>query len=103
WGALLFAVHPLNAASVVWITERKNLLALVLFLVALLPFARHAPSTRLPGRAYALSLLAFAGAMLAKGSAIVLPAVLLGLVRWHRRPDRGDGARLAPFAAVALA
>ena len=49
---------------------------------------------------YGLSLLAFALGMLSKGSVAVLPVVLLGIILWHRRPDRRDVVRLAPFFAV---
>src|SRR5208283_1963022 len=36
--ALLFAVHPLNVESVAWITQRKNLMAMLFFLLSILFF-----------------------------------------------------------------
>lgn len=105
-GALVFALHPLNVASVCWIAERKNLMALLFFLLALLFWSRAPPGD--PGGgppigrpAYALSLGAFVLAMLSKGSVAFLPLVLLGIVAWHRRPRALDFARLGPFLVVA--
>jgi tetratricopeptide (TPR) repeat protein len=114
-GALLFAVHPLNVETVAWVAQRKNLVAMLFFLVSIRFFLGaglaspipdcNGPGSRAPvpanGGSYALSLFAFVLAMLGKGSVAPLPLVLLGLIAWHRRPALRDMARLAPFFAVA--
>jgi tetratricopeptide (TPR) repeat protein len=106
--ALIFAVHPVNVESVAWITQRKNLVALLFFLLAILCFLRTGAGRRTgeqgtgAGRGwYALSLAAFALAMLSKGSVALLPLVLLGILCWRRRPTLGDLGALMPFFAVA--
>ena len=106
--ALLFAVHPINVESVTWIAERKNLLALLFYLLSMLAFlkagiAKPADALARAGlnRWYWLSLLAFILAMLSKGSVATLPLVLLGIIAWHRRPKPADLLRLAPFFIVA--
>lgn len=115
--ALLFAVHPLNVETVAWVTQRKNLAAMLFFLLSIRFFLETGLASPSPplesrgadgsvparGRWYWLSLLAFVLAMLSKGSVAPLPLVLLGLIAWHRRPSLRDLSRLAPFFAAAAA
>ena len=102
--ALLFAVHPVNVETVAWIAQRKNLMAMLFYLLSVFWFLRTgwvAPPARKWGLAYFLSLLAFLLALLSKGSVAPLPLVLLGVIAWQRRPQWRDLAGLAPFFAVA--
>jgi tetratricopeptide (TPR) repeat protein len=107
--ALLFAVHPVNVESVTWIAQRKNLTAMLFYLLSIYCFLRTryfvenkaAGSRGLRDLFLWLSLLAFALAMLSKGSVAPLPLVLLGLIAWRRRLEARDAWYLAPFFAVA--
>ena len=100
--ALIFAVHPVNVESVAWISESKNLLALLFSLASVWFYAgSEAVSPGTGWRAYGLGLLAFALAMLSKGSAAFLPLVLVGLVAWRRRVEGKDLVLAFPFFAVA--
>jgi len=104
--ALIYAVHPLNVESVAWISELKNLMAMLFYLSSIwfyLGSEDEPPGTGRDWRLYRLSLLAFALAMLSKGSVAILPLVLLGIVAWHRRVRGTDVARAIPFFAVAAA
>ncbi len=121
FAGLLFAVHPVNVESVAWISQRKDLLALVFFLLSifwylkadefLAPGRRSAESqpdaarqTAAGEKWYRLSLLAFVLAMLSKGTPAILPIVLLGLAWWRRgRICRADLSRSVPFFLVAIA
>jgi Flp pilus assembly protein TadD len=78
--ASLFAVHPLRVESVAWASERKDVLAVLLFLAGALLYRRYAgqPSPR----AMAAVAAVHAGALLAKPSAVTLPLVLLVLDWW---------------------
>ena len=108
--ALLFAVHPINVESVAWIAQRKNVLALLFFLLAI-GWYLNAESDQKPEdlanhrglnlRWYGLSLTAFVLAMLSKGSVAILPLVLL-LIAWWRRNKiaRRDLLLTAPFFFV---
>ncbi len=107
--ALLFAVHPVNVESVAWISQRKNTLAMVFFLLSILWYLRaeETQETRDEGRGllkwYWLSLAAFGLAMLSKGSVAMLPVVLLLIAWWQRRRmSASDVIRTAPFFLVAI-
>ena len=106
--AAVFAAHPVAVESVAWVTERKNVLSLVLALIALLAYVRASPpesaAARRPrGPAYALALVAYAAALLAKTVTASVPAVLL-VVRWWKRGRimLRDVAWLAPFFAIGV-
>jgi len=82
WGAafaaLVFAVHPLRVESVAWITERRDVLSGVWYLLAVWAWLRAiAGGTRIHSAFYALSLCAFAAGLLSKASGVMLPAALL--------------------------
>jgi tetratricopeptide (TPR) repeat protein len=101
-GALLFAVHPVNVASVAWIAELKNALSLPFYLAAIASYLRFL-EVRKPAP-YLLALLATACALLSKGSTVILPLVLLLCVWWkHRRPTPSDLLSLLPFFLLSAA
>jgi tetratricopeptide (TPR) repeat protein len=84
--ALLFAVHPLQAETVCWITERKNLLSLVLALLATLRLCRAFGATQEPIRPRDLWLGAvlFLAAASAKTIVVGVPIVVFAVVWWKR-------------------
>src|SRR5262249_18872104 len=101
--ALLFVVHPVNVESVAWISQLKDLLALLFSLVSIACYLR-ADATLLTEEKrpisygwYALSIAAYAVAMLSKGSAVVVPVILAGIIWLRRYATAADLARLAPF------
>jgi protein O-mannosyl-transferase len=105
-GAALFAVHPVHVESVVWITERKNVLSGALGLGAALLWLQQAlaPPGRAPSRDVWIATALFVAALLAKAVVATLPVVLLVLVWWRRgRIERRDVVSLAPWFAVAVA
>lgn len=110
--ALLFALHPLRVESVVWATERRDVLSGFFLIAALLAWLRAAVPGGVRAGPYALALLLFTLSLAAKAWGITLPAVLLVLDAWPlRRWTRAGGAlgtgRLVreklPFAGLAAA
>jgi tetratricopeptide (TPR) repeat protein len=108
--AAIFALHPVMVESVAWITERKNTLSLLFYLLSMnayLTFARVDEEEPKPanGRwgAYAAALLFFLCALGSKTVTATLPAALLLILWWKRRLSRRDLALLAPFFLLALA
>ncbi|HTT55587.1 MAG TPA: tetratricopeptide repeat protein [Opitutaceae bacterium] len=85
FAAALFAWHPLRVESVVWVTERKDVMSGCFFLLTLLAYARYA-SRRAAGRAawpaYLLTLAFFVAGLMSKPMLVSLPFVLLVLDFW---------------------
>jgi len=91
--AALFALHPINVESVVWVAERKNLLSMLFFLLALGAYRWYAREPR-PGR-YAVIALLFALGLMTKPQVITLPFVLLLWDYWPLRRMFADGGPVA--------
>ncbi len=87
-GAALWALHPVQVESVAWISEMKNTLSGVFYLLAILFFLSWLNPARTGKRAgtawacYALTLFCAGLAMASKTSTMVLPAVLCLLAWW---------------------
>lgn len=73
--ALLFAVHPVNVENVVWVSERKTLLAAFFFFAAFISYLRFRRDGS--SSAYLLSLLLYALALLSKVAVATLPLQLI--------------------------
>jgi len=78
--AALFALHPLHVESVAWVSERKDVLCMLFWILTVGAYAKYA---RVPTAAsYALVLLLFAFCLMAKPMGVTLPFVLLLLDYW---------------------
>jgi len=101
WVALLFAVHPVHVESVAWITERKNVLSALFYLLAFAAYLSFDRSGR--RRFYVLALVSFLAAMLSKTIAASFPFALGLALLWHKKGiERSDLLRLVPFLVIAV-
>jgi protein O-mannosyl-transferase len=87
--AALFAVHPLRAESVAWISERKDVLSGLFFMLTLSAYVRY---VRVPkaGR-YAVVCAVYVLGLLAKPMLVTVPMVLLLLDYWPLRRWTNSG------------
>ena len=81
--AALFALHPVNVESVAWIAERKNLLSMLFFLLALAAYRKFAQEPR--ASRYASVAVLYALGLMAKPQIITFPCVLLLWDYWPLR------------------
>ncbi len=81
--AALFAFHPINVESVAWVAERKNLLSMLFFLLALGAYRWYARQPRV-GR-YAVVASLYVLGLMSKPQVITLPFVLLLWDYWPLR------------------
>ncbi len=93
--AALFALHPINTDSVAWVSERKNLLSTVFWMLTSLAYIRYSRRPRLSR--YLPVFLLFALGLLAKPTLAVLPFVLLLLDYWPLRRLRLSGNSQTPI------
>jgi tetratricopeptide (TPR) repeat protein len=73
--AALFALHPMNVESVAWAAERKNVLSMTFFLLALYAYVWYTRKPALPR--YAGVFFLFALGLLSKSQIITFPCLLL--------------------------
>lgn len=82
--AILFAIHPVHVESVAWITERKNLMSGVFYLLAANRYLRWRDASPSDATYPKLALLLYVAALLSKTVAVSLPVVLVIESWWQR-------------------
>ena len=86
--AALFLIHPLHVESVAWVSERKDVLSGLFWMMGLWCYVRYVER---PGQArYLCVVLTYAACLLSKPMGVTFPFVLLLLDFWPlRRRDIG--------------
>ncbi|MDJ0849566.1 MAG: tetratricopeptide repeat protein [Myxococcota bacterium] len=109
FAAAVFGVHPTHVESVAWVSERRDVLSALFFVLSLGAYLGWVRASRGRALRYGLLLVAFTLGLLAKPMLVTLPFVLLLLDLWPlRRLELGIGRLvleklplLVPAAAVA--
>ncbi len=81
--AMAFGLHPLRVESVVWASERKDVLAAVFWMLTMAAYVRYARRGGIG--TYLLVVLCFALGLMAKPMLVTLPVILLILDFWPLR------------------
>src|SRR5213594_4084847 len=114
FAALVFAIHPLRVESVAWVTERRDVLSGLFYLLAILVYLRACERGARGRGWYWLSVAVFGCALLSKSMVVNLPVVLLildvyplrrlgGFVGWWSDPARRIYVEKIPFVLLAAA
>jgi len=84
--AALFALHPMHVESVAWVSERKDVLSTLFWLLAVWAYAGYTEELARKGtgakKFYGASIFWFACGLMAKPMLVTLPFVLLLLDYW---------------------
>ena len=95
WVAAVFAIHPLHVESVAWISELKDVLMGLFFVLTLLTYFRYARKPFSVGR-YSLVVLCYILGLLSKPMLVTLPFLLLLLDYWPLKRFSKDSPSRAP-------
>ncbi|KAA9356423.1 tetratricopeptide repeat protein [Larkinella humicola] len=79
--AALWGLHPMHVESVIWVSERKDVLYTFFFLLACMTYLRYRKSGAIIWLLFTFSL--FVASCITKAMAVVLPFVLLLIDYWN--------------------
>ena len=97
--ATLFAIHPLHVESVAWVSERKDVLSAVFFLLMLSAYVRYTRTHSITH--YLVVVVLFAAGLMSKPMLVTAPFILLlvdywPLQRFEKRSSVEDDKSLNP-------
>ncbi len=114
FSALLFGTHPLRVESVAWVTERRDVLSGLFYLLTIYAYLRAANTQRTTSRRWlSLACVSYALSLFSKATAMTLPAVLIlldiyplrrfkgRLAEWFKPEHKGVWFEKVPFLILA--
>jgi protein O-mannosyl-transferase len=100
--ALLFGIHPMHVESVAWVSERKDVLYGLFFLLGLISYVKYIDENS--KKHYLLAMLFMLLSLLSKPAAVIFPVVLFTIDFLRRRKfNFSVVAEKIPFFLFALA
>src|SRR5207244_4014534 len=103
FAALVFAIHPLRVESVAWVTERRDVLSGLFYLVAILLYLRACERGARGRGWYWLSVAVFVGALLSQSMVVNLQVELRPPVNPWATPFLLSYGVVLALTAIALA
>src|SRR2546426_2922968 len=114
FAALVFAIHPLRVESVAWVTERRDVLSGLFYLLTILAYLRACEREEHGRRWYWMSVAVFVCALLSKSIVVNLPVVLVildiyplrrlgGSIGWWSEEAHRVYVEKIPFVLLAAA
>ena len=99
--SLLFAIHPMHVESVAWISERKDLLYTMYFMLSLISYLFY--YEKKAGKFLIFSIILFVFSLLSKAQAVTLPLVLI-LIDYlsSRKIDKKTILEKIPFFSLSI-
>ncbi|NTW34029.1 MAG: tetratricopeptide repeat protein, partial [Bacteroidetes bacterium] len=76
--SVLFALHPMHVESVAWVSERKDVLYTMFFLLSMIAYLRYMKSGY-QKKKYIGVILYFIASLLSKSAAVTLPVILIAI------------------------
>jgi protein O-mannosyl-transferase len=100
----IFALHPVQVETVAWISELKNVLMALFFLLTLAAWIEHVDPVEKRRRFfYFAALIFYLLALFTKSTACTLPAALLLILWLKKKPiGRREILEIVPFVVLAL-
>ena len=99
--ALVFGIHPMHVESVAWVSERKDVLYTLFFLLSLIQYWYFLNNKNKKNLFYCF--IFFALSILSKPAAIILPGILFLLDYWFGRGSwKNHFVEKVPFLVVSV-
>jgi protein O-mannosyl-transferase len=81
--ALFWGIHPMHVESVIWVSERKDVLYTMFFFLSCIQYIKYLEQNARKNLIYCF--IFFVLSCLSKGMAVILPLVLLLIDYWYGR------------------
>jgi len=101
--SLLFAIHPMHVESVIWLSERKDVLYTMFYLSSLIFYTKYLKQNYNSKKNIIIAFLLFICSLLSKSTAVTLPILILLLTYYlNKKITKKDISLIIPFFLLSL-